>query len=154
MKTEIKWGVIFSAVSILWIALERLVGLHDQHISMHPYLTNLFVIPAVWVMVLAVKDKRGQLGGRITFKQIFICCLLIGVVVGLLAPLAQWLLFKSITPNFFQNAINHGLSIGQPREGLEAYFNTRSYMIQGMAGGPILGGLTGLILGAIMRSKN
>ncbi|MBK6799704.1 MAG: hypothetical protein IPG76_23775 [Acidobacteria bacterium] len=41
MKTELKWGVIFSLVALLWLVLEFAVGLHDKYISMHPYLTNL-----------------------------------------------------------------------------------------------------------------
>ena len=41
-KTEIKWAVIFSIVMLLWITLEKLTGLHSEHIDKHPVYTNFF----------------------------------------------------------------------------------------------------------------
>lgn len=52
IKTEIKWAFIFSGMTLLWMVLEKLSGLHGKYIDYHLYLTNLFAIPAIWVMVL------------------------------------------------------------------------------------------------------
>ena len=41
-KTEIKWAIIFAVVMLLWITLEKLVGLHSEHIDKHPIYTNFF----------------------------------------------------------------------------------------------------------------
>jgi hypothetical protein len=43
-KIEIKWALIFFIVSLIWIFLEKLVGLHDAHIDKHPIYTNFFAI--------------------------------------------------------------------------------------------------------------
>ncbi len=32
-KIEIKWAFIFIAMTLAWMALEKLVGLHDKHIK-------------------------------------------------------------------------------------------------------------------------
>lgn len=45
-RTEIKWGIIFTGVMILWIIIERLMGWHGEHIDRHPVMTNLFAIPS------------------------------------------------------------------------------------------------------------
>lgn len=45
ISIEIKWALIFSAVTLLWMTGEKLVGLHDKYIDYHLYLTNLFAIP-------------------------------------------------------------------------------------------------------------
>jgi len=58
LKIEIKWAIIFSVIGLMWMVLEKLVGLHSTHIDKHMYLTNLFAIPAIIVMVLALKDKK------------------------------------------------------------------------------------------------
>jgi len=154
MKTEIKWGVIFTIAMLLWLALERLTGLHDKYFWLQPFLTNLVIIPAVWIYVLLIREKRRQLGGKITFKQAFISGLLTTVVVTLLVPLAQWLTFKFITPHFFENAINfcvtqqvHTLAYAQ------AIFNTQSYLRIGMVGALVMGIITSLILAVIMQTK-
>jgi hypothetical protein len=58
LKIEIKWAIIFSLMSLLWMLLEKVSGLHGRYIDYHLYLTNLFAIPAIIVMVMALKDKR------------------------------------------------------------------------------------------------
>jgi crotonobetainyl-CoA:carnitine CoA-transferase CaiB-like acyl-CoA transferase len=58
IQTEVKWAVIFSVMGLAWMLLEKLVGLHGKYIDYHMYLTNVFMIPAVWVTVLALKDKK------------------------------------------------------------------------------------------------
>ena len=45
-KTEIKWAIIFAIVMLMWITLEKLTGLHSEHIDKHPMYTNFFSIPA------------------------------------------------------------------------------------------------------------
>jgi Protein of unknown function (DUF4199) len=154
MKTEIKWGLIFSLAALLWVLLERLAGLHDKYIQYHPLLSMLFVIPAVVMMLMAISEKRRELGGAITFKQAFLCGLGVSVVVTLLAPLAQYLTQNFITPNYFTNAINYAVQNGhQTREQAELYFSLKSYILQASLGGLVMGAITTLILAAIMRAR-
>jgi len=154
MKTEIKWGWIFSLVELSWILLERLVGLHDKYIHLHPLLTMLFAIPVVAMMVMAIREKRRELGGVITFTQAFLCGLGVSVVVALLAPLVQYLTHNFITPNYFTNAINYSVQNGlQTREQAELYFSLKSYILQASLGGLVIGAITSLILAVIMRAK-
>jgi len=69
LKIEIKWAIIFSVIGLLWMFLEKLVILHSTHIDKHMYLTNLYVIPAIIVMVLALKDKKKNFyAGQMTYK--------------------------------------------------------------------------------------
>jgi hypothetical protein len=70
LKTEIKWAIIFTVVGLLWMVLEKVSGLHDQYIDYHLYLTNLFAIPAIVMMVMALKEKkRKDYRGFMTYKQ-------------------------------------------------------------------------------------
>jgi hypothetical protein len=41
-KIEIKWALIMIVSSLLWMVLERAVGLHDVYLDKQMYLTNLF----------------------------------------------------------------------------------------------------------------
>jgi len=38
--------------------LEKLVGLHDQHIDKHQYITMLYSVVAISLYVFALLDKR------------------------------------------------------------------------------------------------
>ncbi|MEZ4690566.1 MAG: hypothetical protein R3A12_10435 [Ignavibacteria bacterium] len=57
-RIEIKWGVIFIVMMLLWTFLEKSVGLHSQYISLHPIYSNFVIIPSVIIFVLALLDKK------------------------------------------------------------------------------------------------
>lgn len=155
MKTEIKWGLIFTFAQFLWICLEFAVGLHDKYVSMHPILTNLFIIPAVYVMYLAIREKKRILGGKIAFGQAFLCGLGVSVIVAILSPLTQYIFHRFINPNYFQNAINYAISAGKLTEAeASSYFSLQSYMMQASLGAIVAGVITSLIIAAIVRSKS
>ncbi|MBU2114490.1 MAG: DUF4199 domain-containing protein, partial [Gammaproteobacteria bacterium] len=88
--TEIRWGLIFTAVMLLWMWAEQLVGLHGRYIADHATYTNLFAIPAILVYVLALRQKKARdYSGSMSWKQGMQAGLIITLVVVLLSPAAQ-----------------------------------------------------------------
>lgn len=57
-KTELNWGFIFVASLLIWMLLERLLDLHDEHFNQHMIYTNLFAILAIALYVFALREKR------------------------------------------------------------------------------------------------
>ena len=57
---EIKWAFIFILLTLLWVFLEKLFGLHDKYIHLHPVFTNLFAIPAVLIFCFCLEGKAGE----------------------------------------------------------------------------------------------
>ena len=106
-RIEIKWALIFTGMGLLWMTLERAFGLHDSHIDLHPFLTNLIAIPAILVYLFCLREKRDiYYKGEITYKQSFISGLIMTSFVTILVPLNQWITLEYITPHFFENVIN------------------------------------------------
>ena len=156
-KTEFKWAIIFAVVALLWMVLEKLVGLHDEHIDKHLYLTNLFIIPAIIVYVLALKDKKNNdFGGQMSYKQGLISGVIITLIITTLSPLTQWITSTIITPEYFPNVIQHSVKTGfhSSLEEAEAYFNLQNYIIQGLIGGSIMGVITSAIVAFFVKSKS
>ena len=156
-KIEIKWAFIFIAVSLLWMLLEKLSGLHSTHIDKHLYLTNLFAIPAIWIFVLALKDKKKKFyNGQMDFKQGFISGVIITLIVTLFSPLTQWIISYVITPEYFPNVIEHSLKTGyyETRDEAEAFFNYKNYALQSTIGALAMGIVTSLIVAFFVRTKN
>lgn len=88
IKIEIKWAIIFSVVGLLWMVLEKLTGLHGKYIDYHLYLTNLFAIPAIIVMVMALKDKKKNFyNGQMSYKQGLISGTILSIIIAVLSPL-------------------------------------------------------------------
>jgi hypothetical protein len=154
---EIKWAFIFIVMSLLWMVLERAVGLHDVHLDKHLYLTNLFIIPAVWVYVLALKDKKNNFfGGKMNYKQGFISGLIITVIVALFSPFTQWIISTVITPHYFENVIKLSVETGYLKtvEEAEAQFNLSNYMKQSAIGALVMGLVTSAVVAFFVKTKS
>jgi hypothetical protein len=155
MKLEVKWALIFSIVSLTWALVEKLGGFHDARLEQHPWFTMLFFFPAVAMYVFAIRDKRKQLGGAISFKQAFMFGLGVTVIVAALSPLLQWVVQRVISPNYFSNVIKFSVDTGRmTQQQAESFFNLNSYMLQASIGALVAGVATTLVLAAIMRSKS
>lgn len=156
IKLEIKWAFIFIVVMLAWMVLEKLVGLHDKHIDLHSYTTNLFAIPAIIIYVLALRDKkRKDYKGQMSYTQGFISGLIITLIILILSPFIQWFIISIITPEYFQNAINYSVESGYYTsiEQAEAYFNLNSFMIQSVIGAFAMGVVTSGIVSFFVRTK-
>lgn len=104
---EIKWGILFAIMMIVWMVLEKIAGLHGEHIDKHPIYTNLIAVPVILIFVLALRDKKkNSFGGSMTFQQGFVTGLFITIVVAILSPVVQLVFSNLISPEYFENAIN------------------------------------------------
>lgn len=152
---EIKWGILFIVIQLLWMLGERLAGLHDENIELHATITNFFAIVAIAIYVVALLDKRkNSYNGKMTWKQGFITGLIITAVVTILTPLSQYIASAVISPNHFANMISYTVENGKmTREAAEAYFNMKSYMIQSIIFAPVVGIVTSAIVAIFTRKK-
>ncbi len=155
IKIELKWTIIFILMSMAWIYLERVTGLHDEYIESQPIYTNLFAIPAILIYVLALKEKKQKFyNGVMSYKKAFISGLILTLMISLLSPLGTFVSVEYISPNFFTNAIEKSVEIEMMTkpEALE-YFNTQNYMLQSLMFGPVFGIVTTAIVALFVKSK-
>lgn len=155
-KIEVKWAIIFSVAMLIWMMLEKMVGLHDEHIGKHAIYTNLFAIVAIIIYVFALKDKKQTFfNGSMNWKQGFISGIVISVFVAILSPLTQYIISTYVTPDYFQNVIDYAADNGKmTRENAEGYFNLKSYMLQSAFGALAIGVVTSAAVAFFVKSKN
>jgi len=154
-KTELKWGLIFMVTALVWMWLERLMGLHGRHIDKHAIYTNLFAIPAIFIYVLALLDKRKRdLDGKMSYKEGLITGLIITLIVAVLSPLTQWLTAVVVSPGYFPAIIDYSVSQGEMvREAAEKYFSLSSYIRMALVGALGMGMVTSLVVAAFTRKQ-
>ncbi len=152
---EIKWAIFFVVMSLLWMVIEKMAGLHSTQISNHAIFTNFIALPAIILYVLALLDKRENFyHGRMSYKQGFRTGLVITVIVTLLSPLTQYVTSTFITPEYFPNIIDYTVSTGKmTQEEAVSFFNLKSYIIQGLIGAAIMGLITSAIVALFTKSK-
>lgn len=155
-RTEFKWSVLFSLMGLFWMLLERISGLHDRYLDYQMYLTTLFLIPAVWFYVLALKEKKKRdFNGVMSYKQGFVSGLILSLMIALISPLTQWITSYIISPDYFKNAIKRSVEIGYYDSTREAAanFNFQNYAVQGATGALITGLLFTFILMFFLQTK-
>lgn len=138
------------------MVLEKLCGLHGEYIDYHLYLTNLFAIPAIWVMFLALNDKKKNFyGGQMTYKQGLIAGIILSAIIALFSPLTQWITSYVITPEYFPNVIKRSVELGYFKTTAEAAanFNYPNYAKQSTIGALVMGIITTAIAMIFIRTK-
>lgn len=154
-KIEIKWAVIFIIMQLVWMTIERFTGLYNEHIDKHAIYTNLIAIPAIIIYILALLDKRKKyFNGVMNYRQGFITGLFITIIVTVLSPLTQYITTTFIATDYFPNVIKYSVESGKmTQDSAEAFFNLKSFFIQGLIGTPIMGLITTLIVSFFTKSK-
>lgn len=156
VRIELKWAILFSIMGLVWILLEKLVGLHDRYIDYHLYLTNLFAIPAIWFMVMALKDKKKNIyNNHMSYTQGLVSGIVLSIFIALVSPLTQWVTSYVITPEYFPNVIERSVELGyfETTADAEANFNYANYAKQGAIGAFVMGVLTTAIAMIFIRTK-
>jgi hypothetical protein len=156
IKIETKWAIIFSVAGLLWMLLEKLSGLHDKYIDYHQYLTNLYAIPAIWIMVLALVDKKKNFyDAKMSYKQGLITGIILSIIIAALSPLTQWVTSYVISPEYFPNVINRSVELGYYKtiEEAQANFNFANYVKQGLIGALMMGIVTTAVAMIFVRTK-
>ena len=155
-KIEIKWGLIFIAMTLIWMILEKLSGLHGKYIDYHLYLTNLYAIPAIWMYVLALKDKKkNDYSGKMSYLQGLISGIIITLIITVFSPATQWIISYVISPEYFPNVIKRSVELDyyKTTAEAEANFNYKNYAVQSTIFALIMGILTSDIVMIFLRTK-
>ena len=156
LKIEIKWAIIFAVMQLLWMMLERITGLHSDHIDKHAIFTNFIAIPAIAIYVFALLDKRKNFyQGVMTYKQGFVTGFIITLFVTVFSIVTQYIISTIISPDYFPNMIEYAVSEGKmTQEAAENMFNLKSYIIQAPIGAFVMGLLTSAIVAIFTRKKS
>jgi hypothetical protein len=155
IRIEIKWGVLFILMGLIWMVFEKAMGWHDLHIDKHATY-SMFVAPiAIALYVFALLDKKKNFyGGRMSYLQGFVSGLIMTLVVVILTPLSQYITNTYITPDFFNNVIAYSVKSGaMEREAAEQYFNLKNYILQATLFAAMMGLITSAVVAIFLRSK-
>lgn len=141
LKIELKWSIVFTIMTLAWMLLEKTLGWHDEKIANHYWITLLFLPFAIFMYVLAIREKRRRFyHKKITWKQAFYSGVMLSVFTAALSPLAQYITHNYITPEYFINVREYSVTNKlMTFEAANDYFNITNYSMQ-VALGILIGG--------------
>ncbi|MGK4568930.1 DUF4199 domain-containing protein [Flavobacterium sp. 3HN19-14] len=153
-SVEIKWAIIFTIVSLLWVFGEKMTGLHDLHIDRQPLYATFFAIPALVIYVLALQEKKKKIfNGQITWTQAFISGTFLALFITILNPLVQYISYEIISPNYFKMISAYRIAHKVPVTTTDSLYNIKSYIMQGILNCMSLGVVTSAIVALFIKTK-
>ena len=148
---EIKFGLFFSAMNVIWMFGEKLAGLHDVHIADQAFYTNYFAIPSILLYAVAMYQKQTELGGEMNFKQGFMSGLGIMIIVTALTPIIQFIIHTVITPDYFTNVRAFVIKQGMNPEVANTHFTLNSFIMLSVFTGFMYGIITTIFTTIMVR---
>ena len=151
---EIKWALRFTLLTLAWSIGEKAIGLHDIYIQNYGLCSLLFVVPAFLFFYLALAEKKKYFyNNSITWLQGLVCGAVISLIIAVLNPVTQLVIYKSISPSFFENIIAYKVKHGMSLKTVQEVFNLKSYIIQTTLSNLSYGFTTGAIVSFLIRNK-
>lgn len=151
---EIKWALRFTLLTLAWAIGEKAIGLHDQYIEYYGRCSLLFVFPAFLFFYLAIREKKKYVyNNSMTWPQGFIAGMIMSFVIAILNPAVQYVIYKSITPHFFENIIAYKVQHKMTLANAKVYFNLKTYMIESTLTALSKGMITGALVTLMLRNK-
>lgn len=152
---EIKWALRFTLLTLAWAIGEKFIGLHDEYINNYGTCSFLFVFPALLFFIQALREKKKYVyHNSMTFRQGFIAGVIMSFFITLLNPLAQLVIYKSISPDFFETIINYKVKNSYlTLENAKVYFNLKTYIVESTFIGLSKGIITSAIISIFIRNK-
>ncbi len=152
---ELKWAAIITAFSCLWAALENALGYHKDFSNIIG-IAFLYYIILTFLWSIAFIDKKKSLGKNAVweFKNAFKFGLFLTGLTTLLSPIAQYIIYETISPDYFNNIIEYQLSKGrQTRESLELIHNMNFTIRQGVMNALSLGVIYSALYAWVFKTK-
>lgn len=143
-KTELKWGVVLGALTLLWNILERLTGFDSDYIELHTISGYLFLIPFITIYVLALLEAKKNRGGSLSFVDGLKTSFRIALYSIPFVVLASYLKIAVISPDFQNDMVQYLITTGAEETDVQSACSTVPFLMMSAAYA-----MTGVVVGAV-----
>jgi hypothetical protein len=144
----IKWGVIYALLTLFWLSIESLVGLHDDFLRYRVVLTNIKYIPLFLIYFGCLRAYRqSRTDEAYPYSSAFLDGLKLTTTATLFSIPAQYISLRFFVPDFLSKmqaemTQEQWMTIAEATK----YFEFQNYMIQSILAVPA----TGLMITAVV----
>lgn len=98
-KYEIRWALIISILTFIWIVFEHEIGLHNGIREFNPIYSLVFVFPAfLFYIFFFIDKKRRRYKNRLRFKHAFLSGVSLTIVLFILSFPVQYIVHYLFPP--------------------------------------------------------
>jgi hypothetical protein len=106
MKTEVRYGVIFAVIVIVYVMIEHFLGLNTVRHDIGEYTRLAGIIVPIIGVFAGIGSKRNELGGNMTFGQGFKAGLIVAVVQTTITTLWFWFYSSVVNPQYLPTMLD------------------------------------------------
>ncbi len=158
---EIKFGLLISVFTLVWIVFEQLLGLQDEYIEWHKIVTNFSLLIPIIGIWLALKEFKMTRTSKYTFQRGFAIGFRITLINTLLIIPIIYIFFEFINPDWTftmmskakTEALTNGLDPTNSVEEARLYFGFKYYLIQSIVSTFIFGTLISSIIAFFVKNR-
>ncbi len=155
---EIKWAAILTCLTVLWFLGEKLIGFHNpDNQSISSILLGIFGLYGLVFACyfFAYKEKKSVIfQNNWSIKEAFKFGLLLTSMVAVLNPIAQYIMYTSIAPDYFENKILYLQENNSNAAMLIENINLTSYIRNGIIDTLSYGIIFTIILSYLTKTKD
>lgn len=151
---EIKWAAIITLALCAWGLIEKKMGWHHDFSNIIISLLLQYLLIILLLFIAFIDKKRNFYNNQWTFKQAFKFGLFLTGLLTILNPLAQYILYESISPDYFENIIEYQLAKGRStREELLSIHNIDLKIREGVTNTLSIGVIFTAMFAFILKNK-
>ena len=152
---EIKWAAIITLSTCIWGLIEKQLGWHKDFSMILLSILIQFLILIVLIFVAFIDKKKNFYNNSWSFKQAFKFGLFLTALLTVLNPLAQYIIYQSISPDYFENIIQYQLAKGRfTRENLLEIHNIDLKIREGVTNTLSIGVIFTALFAYLLKNKN
>lgn len=152
---EIKWAALITLSLCGWNYVEKMMGWHDDFSMVIASILIQFLILIVLMFFAFIDKKRNAFANQWTFMQAFKFGLFLTGLLTIFSPLAQYIIYQSISPDYFSNIIEYQLAKGKyTKESLLEIHNIDLKIREGVTNTLSIGVIFTALFAFVLKNKN
>lgn len=154
-KIEFKWASMFTGINLIWVYIEKYLGLHDEHIDYHSIVGLVILVPFTISIFMSLRQKREEYyEGNITWQKAFLSGSLLSLLVAGLSAGPVYVMTQYISPDFFEIAKAKSINRGATQDMADQFFNLNAYISQAIMFYLAFGIMISAVVGLFLKQKN
>jgi hypothetical protein len=161
LKLELKYGILISVFSLIWLVFEQLLGIQDEYIEWHSIVSSFSLIIPIVGIWLALREFKMARVSKYTFQKGFNIGVKITLINSILVIPIIYIFYTFINPDWTsnmmmeakKNALNNGEDITKAMEEARTYFGFKYYLIQSIIGTLIFGTLMSSVIAFLQKNR-
>lgn len=111
---EFKWAAVCVVGMLLWVLVERLVGLHHERLQGLPEVRQAMMGLFVFCHIACLYEKRKRhYRGAMRYWDGMVCCLALTILVLVALGPATYLMYSAISPDLLFNLTQYEIANGE-----------------------------------------